>query len=304
MARISIVIPSLNSLLIDQVVNAALEQVMPGYELEVLVVGRDEPGLVPALPQVTLIDTMAPVAPATARNIGIEQARGDIICFLDADCIPTFGWLKKLVAAYNAGHPVVGGGVELEPAGYWGLCDDLLAFGPVISWTRPGTRETLPSLNLCCDRAILQRCGGFDELFRTPAGEDTDLCLRLRRDGYELYCEPRASVAHRHNRRTLRSVIRHLYAFGAVQRLLHERYPEMFARSRARNLASRYPMLLWLAAPLLATIDSVTSLLRGSIPRRYWFAIPGLILAKSAWYIGLGWALRGKPYAREQFGIA
>jgi GT2 family glycosyltransferase len=301
MRLISIIIPSLNSPIIDPVVRAALQQ-RGDHTVEVLVIGRDEPGRMPQLPDVRFIDTGRPISPAAARNRGIALARGELICFLDADCLPQPGWLDRLVTAYESGRPIVGGGVELVASGYWSLCDDLLSFGAALSSTSPGPRKELPSLNLCIERRLLERYGGFDEGFPRPAGEDTELCLRLQAAGYTLHCEPQASVIHQHNRRDLRTMLRHLHGYGAAQALLAQRHPAR-AATRGRQLAMRAPLLLLLAAPLLATIDILRAFLRGSPPRRYWFAAPGMIAAKSAWYVGLARALRlpsaAQPLARS-----
>lgn len=300
MRLISIIIPSLNSPIIDQVVRAVLQQ-RGQHAVEVLVIGRDDAQLMPQLPAVQFIDTSRPISPAAARNLGIAQARGELICFLDADCLPQPGWLDRLVAAYEEGHPIVGGGVALVRSGYWSLCDDLLSFGAVLSSTQPGPRNELPSLNLCVERRLLEHYGGFDEGFPRPAGEDTDLCLRLRAAGYTLHCEPQASVIHQHNRRDLWQTLRHLHGYGAAQALLGQRHPAR-AATRGRQLAMRAPLLLLLVAPLLATLDLLRNFSHSSPPLRYWFALPGMIAAKSAWYVGLAQALRlpsaAQPAAR------
>lgn len=290
MRLISIIIPSLNSPIIDQVVLAVLQQ-RGDHAVEVVVVGRDEPQRMPDLPVVQFIDTGRPISPAAARNRGLGQARGELICFLDADCLPQPGWLDRLVAAYDAGHPVVGGGVALIASDYWSLCDDLLSFGASLAWSKPGPRKDLPSLNLCVERQALERCGGFDEGFLRPAGEDTDLCLRLRAAGYLLHCEPQAMVVHQHNRRSMAQTLRHLYGYGAAQALLGQRHPQI-GTARGRLLAQRTPLLLIAVAPLLAIIDMLRSFGRGNVPLRYWFTAPGMIAAKIAWYAGLAQALR------------
>lgn len=297
---ISIIVPSLNSPLVDQVVRGILRQPSAGHMVEVLVVGRDDQQLVPALPGVTFIDTVEAVGPARARNIGINNAQGDMICFLDADCVPAHNWLQRLITAFEAGHAVVGGGVILEWAGYWALCDDVLVFGQYLSGTRPGPRKALPSLNLCISRQALEACGGFDEYFQKPAGEDTDLCLRLRQIGYQMYCEPVAAVHHWHRRRTLWHILVHLYSFGAVHALLRARYPTMFQKGGAGTAAARLPLLVGLAAPVLATFDIGWGMFRGILPRRFWFALPGLILAKTAWYVGLATAMRSEAFLAQQ----
>ena len=75
------------------------DQGAPGPGVEVLVVGRDEPGLVPRSADIRLLETPSPVPPATARNLGVAEARGDAFLFTDADCRPRPGWLTHLAAA-------------------------------------------------------------------------------------------------------------------------------------------------------------------------------------------------------------
>ena len=192
----------------------------------------------------------------------------------------------------------------MERAGYWALCDDILAFGACLSGTQPGPRRALPSLNMCISRRALDVCGGFDEFFQRPAGEDTDLCLRLRRAGYTLYCEPSAAVYHRHNRRTMWRMLVHLYYFGAAHALLRARYPDMLRPGVVGRAAVRLPLLVGLAAPLLAMFDIGWGMLRGTLPRRYWFAVPGLVLAKSAWYVGLATMMRTNAHHDQRIRMA
>lgn len=39
--------------------------------------------------------------PAIARNIGIEMAKGEILLFTDADCVPPYNWIFRMVAAFK-----------------------------------------------------------------------------------------------------------------------------------------------------------------------------------------------------------
>src|SRR5690348_1850744 len=43
------------------------------------------------------------------RNVGVREAKGDIIAFTDAGCLPRPGWLERLVAPLQADEHVTAG---------------------------------------------------------------------------------------------------------------------------------------------------------------------------------------------------
>ena len=117
----SIIIPSLNSPIIDRVVDAVAVQEGYGEQDEIIVVGKDDRGLLDGGTAAQLIDTGQPVDASSARNLGIEAAQGELLIFLDSDCLPQAGWLAAHRAAHAAGYEVVGGGVLPDGHNYWHL---------------------------------------------------------------------------------------------------------------------------------------------------------------------------------------
>ncbi|RME45969.1 MAG: glycosyltransferase, partial [Chloroflexi bacterium] len=214
--KVSVVIPNLHSPIIDETLRAIREQAFDLNQVEVIVVGRDRHGLVREDGLVRFHDTGHPVPPAVARNLGLAQAAGEIVAFTDADCIPAPDWLANLTAAYHArsDRTVVGGSVTPDAENYWTLADNISTFYRFLPSRPPGEQIHLPSLNFSARRQVLEAVGGFDERYPRPSGEDTDLCLRLRRAGHSLYFEPRAVVYHRPPRQSLTALLRHARDFG------------------------------------------------------------------------------------------
>ncbi len=288
--RVSIIIPNLHSPIIDQVLAAVRSQAFDLTQVEVLVVGLDGPGLVQADGVTRLISTGVSVPPAVARNIGARKAKGEILCFLDADCIPHRHWLCTLLERYEEPDiSVVGGGVAFSSDSYWGLADNIATFYPYLHTAPPGTRDQLPSLNLSLRREVWERVGPFDERYPRPAGEDADWTTRARLAGYALHFEPRAFVVHRPARATFRDLWDHAVTFGQYSIKVDERYREALDPP---FVFRRWPFLL-LAAPVMALGVTV----RAFRDRRLWrhlHAFPAVYVAKLGWCWGASQRLRGR----------
>ncbi len=291
----TVIIPSLNSPLIDEVIAALQRQTLPAQELEIIVVGQDKLGKLASANDITFINTPTPISAAAARNLGARRATGEFLLFIDADCIAAPDWAERLSTCLNQGHPVVGGRVEIEPerSAYWTLCDNLLTLTSSLADDNKDNNEMwyLPSLNFGITRALFLEMHGFDEAFPGAAGEDVDLSLRLRQNGIPLHYEPNARITHRPPRSTARAIWRHLFAFGRA----HDRIQQLhgaFRPSPLNRLSPRWYPLIALAAPLLA-VNDVRHIFRQSVlARQHPLCLFGLWWGKLAWYAGLVQAMR------------
>ena len=285
MLTVSVIIPSLHSPIIDRVVDSLRVQTSP--PLEIIVVGMDRAGRLAGRTDLRFVDTGRPISPAAARNVGAKLAHGDIFCFIDADCLAAPDWIERMVARHEEGAQVVGGGVALPQSGYWTLCDNLAVLADFMEFSPAGTRAHLPSLNFSICRTLFESISGFDERFNRLAGEDTDLSFRLRRQGHTLLFEPHARVTHCPPRNRVRQMWARFHLFGATYPILQRLHGDLIGRSLRVTLCQRWPWLAVLLSPFLALLDSLTFYKRNPALLRYWYALPGITLARLAWYIGM-----------------
>lgn len=135
--------------------------------------------------QVVELDTSIPFTAARARNEGVAaiEAPHDYIQFIDGDCALDAGWLDKAVTFLETtpkAGAVCGRLRERFPEAsvYNRICD--------VEWNmRPGTLITCGG-NSMMRFDMFKEAGGF-----TPgliAGEEPELCARLRGEGWEIWC--------------------------------------------------------------------------------------------------------------------
>lgn len=146
-----------------------------------------------------------------ARNRGIVEACGEILCFLDDDSPPDSNWFENILSPFN--DPEVGctgGPVALDLQGYsmpaW-LQGDLqgLLSGYGLPYTQP-TRvskwEQYPlSTNMAIRKQVLVNLNWFrTDLGRSGrgslAGEETELIHRINKSGWKVIYVPNARVRH------------------------------------------------------------------------------------------------------------
>lgn len=128
-----------------------------------------------------------------ARNGAAALAQGEVLAFIDSDCVAEPQWLVEGVAAL-AGHDFVGGRVRV-------LVDDPAHMTPVESFERVFAfdfktyiqkKGFTGSGNLFCPRRIFETVGGF----RVGVSEDVEWSRRAQAMGYSLGYAPGAVVGH------------------------------------------------------------------------------------------------------------
>ena len=157
--------------------------------------------------------------PATARNAGWRSAAGQLILFTDDDCTPEPGWVAAMAGALGDAD-LVQGRTSPDPAQQH-LSG---AFSRTIEVSAPSDR--FQTCNVGYRRTLLEATRGFDEEFRHPAGEDTDLAWRALRAGASSQFEPNATVLHDVRPSSFWTHVRTTWRWSGVV-LLVKRHPEL-----------------------------------------------------------------------------
>jgi len=198
--------------------------------------------------EVVALDMTQPFTAARARNAGLALLSGDgFVQLVDGDCELRPGWIAAALQAF-AEHPravvVCGRRRERHPgASVWNrLCD--------WEWDTPVGPATACGGDALMRLAAVRAAGGYRE--DLIAGEEPELCLRLRRAGGEVWRIGEEMTLHdaamtrfsqwwRRNRRA-----GHAFAEGAA---LHGRGPERHWVAETRRA------LFWgLGVPLAAVV--------------------------------------------------
>jgi GT2 family glycosyltransferase len=124
--------------------------------------------------------------PASNRNAGARAARNAWLAFTDDDTEPSRDWLTAFAGAVTDGVEVYEGRTT---------CDG--GFGsPLFHAPVNETGGRLWSCNFMVSAEAFRRVGGFDEAFRFPHMEDTDLRVRLEKAGTRRVFVQEAVINH------------------------------------------------------------------------------------------------------------
>lgn len=146
----------------------------------------------------------SPPAIPRAMNVGLREARGTVVLFLDDDVVPAPGLVAAHAGRHGGPHAAVCGqvlqpGETPDPKANQGPRGD--GFRADLDFrfcgTEPAELRNVMAGNLSVSRAAALSVGGFDERFIGSAYRfETDFARRLLAAGHRILFAPEASVRH------------------------------------------------------------------------------------------------------------
>ena len=274
---VSVIIPVRNAeAALARCLDALGDQSFPREQREVIVVddGSTDGSRRVAEARGVRVLSQACQGPAAARNAGVAQARGELVLFTDADCVPDRDWIRNMVAPFAAA----------DVAGVRGLyrCRQrqLVArfaqaeYEEKYERLKKGDRiDFIDTSAAAYRREVFVKEGGFDATFRTASGEDTDFSFRLAGRGYRLVLNPDAAVYHEHPAR-LRDYLRRKYKTAFWRVSLYERHPDKILSD------SHTPQTLKLQIGAFGLL--VASVILGFVWRPAWIMAAAALIAFAA----------------------
>jgi len=175
---------------LKKTINALLNQTLAKNEFEIIVIVNEKDEKVLAIKEnleekgVKVIETKE-FFPDKKRNIGIKNAKGEIIAFTDDDCLPEKNWLENIKNAFEKDN---------ELTGIEGLT---FTNNKKISHhaTQNITAGNYPACNLAFKKTALIEVNGFDEKYNFFR-EDTDLAFKLLSKGKKIIFSKKVKVFH------------------------------------------------------------------------------------------------------------
>lgn len=206
---------------------------------------------------------------SAARNAGATMARGDLLLFIDCDCVPASSNLLRAHASAALGGAVAScGAVTGSDDGFW---DDYQVRASRRRATQQidGPNYGGTTANLAVRRDAFQRIGGFDEAYRTYGFEDRDLLVRLARLGPVVWTQE-AVVRHLDTLSLAGVCAKMALGGGDSGRVFAERHPEIYRRLGYAAIDTRLRPGLKVIARLMAPIMPLAiPLVAASLERRW-----------------------------------
>jgi GT2 family glycosyltransferase len=251
---ISVIIPNYNG---GATIGRCLDAVFSSQydDFEAIVVDDcstdDSVGLIARYP-CRLIRLETHAGAGRARNIGAAAGKGEILFFIDADCVV----LPDTLSAVDGGVPedgrsVVGGTYTALPYDN----DFYSVFQSVFihySETKKPEPDYIASHAMAMRRSVFERTGGFPEKFM-PILEDVEYSHRLRRAGYRLVSHPSILVRHIF-RFTLGRSLRNAYRKARYWTMYSMKNRDIFADSGTASIELKTAVFSCFLCSLLAVV--------------------------------------------------
>jgi glycosyltransferase involved in cell wall biosynthesis len=209
---ISIIIPTYNNaeLLKNLLSSLSLQEKTAGIDYEILVVDNNSSDHSRSIVDAAMKDFSGRLryffeprqGNAFARNTGIENARGEYICFTDDDCRAARDWIYQIRTAFtHSGALALQGRIELStplPEGALFSDEFIHARFAGVDYGAEGFIENrdLVGANAHFHRSIFEKFGEYSANKAFSVNQDTEFSRRIAKEGIKFYYAPQAVIYH------------------------------------------------------------------------------------------------------------
>lgn len=204
--RASILVVTYGNLALTRLCLASLQRAAGTLPFEVIVVDNASGDGTPAWLRAAEASGLVPLRVvlngdnrgfAAANNQAAAAARGDVVVFLNNDCVVVPGWLERLVGHLERDRRVglvgpmtnSGGNAEAQLGTRYADLDGMRRFADQWTSAHEGELVDVPMLPLFCAamaKARFAAVGGLDERYGLGLFEDDDLAMAVRRHGWRV----------------------------------------------------------------------------------------------------------------------
>jgi succinoglycan biosynthesis protein ExoA len=253
---LSIVIPVRNE---EKHIAAALEQILgqeyPRDKLEILVIdGKSSDNTKEIVKNfanrysfIRLLDNPK-ILSSSARNLGVREAKGDVVVYIDGHCqIPDRQLLKNIASCFEKsgadclgrsqplipGDRIITQAITLARTSALGHNPESFIYSEFEGFINP------TSCGAIYKKEVFQKVGCFDENF--DACEDVEFNLRVKQAGLKCYLSPSLAVRY-YPRQSLPGLFQQMFRYGQGRYQLFRKHPP--TRSFFTVLPGLYLLLL------------------------------------------------------------
>lgn len=190
----SVILPVFNNADgLDRTLDAIFKQDISENRYEVIVVdngSHDQPERIAKKYKCTFLKEEKYLgSPYSARNRGLEIAKGDVIVLLDTTCAPVVGWLNAALACfYDAEADLIGGAVTFDISKNSSLGEKYDSLTNIRMEESIKRRAVAKTTNLFIRKEVFENIGLFPEGLRS--GGDVAFTKKATQSGFRLvFCK-------------------------------------------------------------------------------------------------------------------